>query len=102
MEELTKTQEKHKQKIELISRLIDQKAVTFEEGLLLLSNTEEEVIKRIPSGPITRGVQTPPYHELPFVVTCGTSTLGEAVLTMTDNTSASTYYKVQSPTNNID
>lgn len=57
MENLTEKQEKHKQKIELLSRLIDEKAITLVDALLLLSNTEETVSQSIPSGPIPRTIQ---------------------------------------------
>jgi hypothetical protein len=58
MENLTPKQEKHKQKIELLSRLIDEKAITLTDALLLLSDTEEKVTQPIPSGPIPRTPDT--------------------------------------------
>ena len=52
MGNLTEKQEKHKQKIELLSRLIDEKAITLTDALLLLSDTEERVTR--PTGPTIR------------------------------------------------
>lgn len=60
MEELTKGQQKHKDKIELLSRLIDEKAINLTEALLLLSNTEE-VVK-----PVNPALQTAPGVRSPF------------------------------------
>jgi hypothetical protein len=60
MENLTPKQEKHKQKIELLSILIDEKAITLTDALLLLSDTEERVTQPIPSGPIPRTPLTGP------------------------------------------
>ena len=58
MGNLTEKQEKHKQKIELLSKLIDEKAITLTDALLLLSDTEEKVTQPIPSGPIPRTPDT--------------------------------------------
>lgn len=87
MEELTKTQVKYKQKLELISRLVDQKTITFEEGLLLLSNTEEVVKPSIPSYPVYRSGL--PGMEPPYKVTC-------------ESKGSPFNYKMELPTNNID
>lgn len=61
MANLTEKQEKHKQKIELLSRLIDEKAITLTDALLLLSDTEE-VVK-----PVNPAIQTMPGVRAPYV-----------------------------------
>jgi hypothetical protein len=70
MEELTKGQQKHKDKIELLSRLIDEKAINLTEALLLLSNTEEVVKPVNPALQTAPGVRTPyvpsPFSALPY------------------------------------
>jgi len=59
MENLTSQQQKHKDKIELLSRLIDEKAINLTEALLLLSNTEEVVEQSKPSIQYPPGVRSP-------------------------------------------
>ena len=67
MENLTSQQQKHKDKIELLSRLIDEKAINLTEALLLLSNTEEPVEQSKPS------IQYPPGVRSPFAPLPSTS-----------------------------
>jgi hypothetical protein len=66
MENLTEKQQKHKEKIELLSRLIDNKVINLKEALLLLSNTEDVVESSDPSidikGPATQPKVTPYYY----------------------------------------
>lgn len=86
MGNLTEKQEKHKQKIELLSRLIDEKAITLTDALLLLSDTEERVTQPIPSGPIPRTPNTgdtgnkpstfPSYPTYPGIYGSGTTFIG--------------------------
>jgi hypothetical protein len=59
MEKLTSQQQKHKDKIELLSRLIDEKVINLTEALLLLSNTEEPVVQNNPSIQYPPGVRSP-------------------------------------------
>jgi len=71
MENLTSQQQKHKDKIELLSRLIDEKAINLTEALLLLSNTEEVVEQSNPSIQYPPGVRSPftPPSTSPFYYT---------------------------------
>jgi hypothetical protein len=71
MENLTSQQQKHKDKIELLSRLIDEKAINLTEALLLLSNTEEVVEQSKPSIQYPPGVRSPitPPSTSPFFYT---------------------------------
>lgn len=73
MEELTKGQQKHKDKIELLSRLIDEKAINLTEALLLLSNTEAVVNPVNPAIQTALGVRSPfsapstsPFGTIPY------------------------------------
>jgi len=68
MENLTSQQQKHKDKIELLSRLIDEKVINLTEALLLLSNTEEVVERSNPSIQYPPGVRSPitPPSTSPF------------------------------------
>jgi hypothetical protein len=76
MENLTSQQQKHKDKIELLSRLIDEKAINLTEALLLLSNTEEVVEQSKPSIQYPPGVRSPftPPSTSPFYYTTAPNT----------------------------
>lgn len=76
MENLTSQQQKHKEKIELLSRLIDEKAINLTEALLLLSNTEEIVEQSKPSIQYPPGVRSPitPPSTSPFYYTATPNT----------------------------
>jgi hypothetical protein len=76
MENLTSQQQKHKDKIELLSRLIDEKVINLTEALLLLSNTEEVVEQSKPSIQYPPGVRSPfaPPSKSPYFYTATPNT----------------------------